>query len=128
MSSDARTLILKLEEKLNEADASKEADTRLILEELLDDDAVLVGPSGELLDKGFILHAHGPKRVPFESVEVLKIKVTCFTDSAIVYSMNTYKTKTETFTLRFFRVWAKRGHEWRVVGGSTTAMTTTTTK
>lgn len=112
--------ILKLEERLNEADSSEEIDTRHILEELLAQDAKIVGPEGGLYDKAFVLKAHGPQRVPFESVTVVEMNVQCFKDTAIVHSLNTYRTKENSFTLRFFRVWANVADKWQVVGGSTT--------
>ncbi len=112
--------ILKLEQRLNEADSSKEIDTRHILEELLAPTALIVGPKGELYDKAFILNAHGPKRVPFEAVIVDELKIETYPDTAIVYSLTTYKTKEQSFRLRFFRVWKKLDNQWKVVGGSTT--------
>lgn len=112
--------ILKLEQRLNEADASQEIDTRHILEELLAPNALIVGPKGELYDKAFILNVHGPKRVPFEAVIVDELKIETYPETAIVYSLTTYKMKTESFKLRFFRVWKKLDNKWQVLGGSTT--------
>lgn len=116
----AKEEILRLEHRLNEADASKEIDTSYIIKELLHDNCLIVGPKGELYDKSFIMNAHGPRRVPFESVIVDELNITAYEDSAIVYSLTTYKTKTESFKLRFFRVWKEHNSRWRVVGGSTT--------
>ncbi|AZZ35467.1 hypothetical protein CIK05_01180 [Bdellovibrio sp. qaytius] len=112
--------ILNLEKRLTEADASKEIDTSYILDELLAPSAIIVGPKGELYDKQFILNAHGPKRVPFEAVIVDELKIETFPDTAIVYSLTTYKTKEQSFKLRFFRVWKKLNNKWQVLGGSTT--------
>lgn len=112
--------ILKLEEKLNEADSSEVIDTRYILEDLLSPNAKIVGPKGELYGKEFILSAHGPERVPFEKVVVDEMNIECFADTAIVHSLNTYRSKENSFTLRFFRVWNKQDDKWQVVGGSTT--------
>lgn len=112
--------ITKLEERLTEADASQVIDTRPILDELLAPEALIVGPKGELYDKAFILKAHGPGRVPFKSVTVDEIKIDCFSDMATVYSLNTYKMESNTFSLRFFRVWRKQNGKWQVLGGSTT--------
>ena len=112
--------ILKLEEKLNEADSSQERDTRPILNELLNESCKIVGPQGELFDKGFILKNHGPERTLFEIVTVDELSVECLEDTAIVHSLNTYKSESGSFTIRFFRVWARQNDKWQVVGGSTT--------
>ncbi len=112
--------ILALEKRLNEGDSSKEIDTSHIYQELLADNAVIVGPKGELYDKKFIMNAHGPKRVPFEAVVVDDLKIDTYPDTAIVYSLTTYKMKDNEFKLRFFRVWKKLNNKWQVLGGSTT--------
>lgn len=114
--------ILALEERLTEADASPVADTRPILRELLDDEAVLVGPQGDLYDKNFVVDRHGPERQPFREVRVEEMKVTMLTDAAVVHSVNTYVTPAATFRLRFFRVWRRRDGQWKVLGGTTTVI------
>ena len=112
--------IVKLEERLNEADASSVIDTSSILKELLHDECKIVGPKGELFDKTFIMNAHGPKRVPFQAVIVDDIEIIPLDETAIVHSLTTYKMKDNAFTLRFFRVWKKQNDMWQVIGGSTT--------
>lgn len=113
-------VILKLEAKLTEADASQEADTSSILDELLAPTAKIVGPKGELYDKEFIVKAHGPGRVPFKNVSVDELSLEVFGETTIVHSVNTYTTRDTSFTLRFFRVWSQVAGKWQVVGGSTT--------
>lgn len=120
MSTATYDDILRLEKRLNEADSSSEVDTSYILKELLADACVIVGPKGELYSKEFIMNAHGPKRVPFQSVHVNNMNIKPYEDTALVHSLTTYKTNDTSFDLRFFRVWKKHDGQWQVVGGSTT--------
>lgn len=113
-------IIRDLEKRLNEADASKEIDTSYILDGLLHDKALIVGPRGELYDKEFVLKSHGPGRIPFDKVVVNELKIQMRGDVAAVYSLNTYTVNSESFKLRFFRVWSNKDGSWCVVGGSTT--------
>ncbi|MBX3016923.1 MAG: nuclear transport factor 2 family protein [Bdellovibrionaceae bacterium] len=112
--------IRELEKRLNEADSSSVRDTRPILEELLDDEAVLIGPGGELHDKAFVVKNHGPERVPFVRVIVEELDVTAMGESALVLCRTRYVTTQGQFQIRFLRIWRKRQNQWRVVAGTIT--------
>lgn len=114
--------ILFCEEQIRLADASPEPDTSGILDGLLADDVLMVGPQGQLFDKAFVLKAHRPPmKTAFESVLVSGLEVrdlggsTAFTSCACEYRVGG-----KAFSLRFTRVWSKRSGAWKLIAGSVT--------
>lgn len=114
--------IIKLEARLLLVDASKEADTRPIIRELIHDNGFIISPHGEIYTKDFIIETHGPGRIMFENVSVDDMEIECYPDMAVVTSINTYYVGGEAFRLRFFRVWNKIAGSWFMMGGSTIKM------
>lgn len=115
----SREEIIKLEQKLNEADSNQNLDTRDVVEELFDDKCVIVGPTGATLNKDTILSYHTISKKPYTRVITEKLDITVFDDSAIVHSTNTYYTETnEPLKIIFLRVWRKKNGQWKIVGGS----------
>jgi hypothetical protein len=113
------------EERLRQADASADADTSAILDELLADDVVLVGPQGQLLDKAFVVDAHrAPKKRPFVDVVVRDLTLRDAGGGAVVASCVTeYAEPARRFSLRSARTW-RRGADgrWRVVLAAVTGL------
>ena len=116
--------ILDGEESLRLADVSEAPDTSAILEELLDDNLLMVGPQGQLVDKSFIVEAHRPpKKQRFLDVKLSEFMVRTLDESnAIVCCRGDYKTKDSEFSMRFVRFWQKTSEGWRVVAGSVNAL------
>lgn len=65
--SDTEREILACEEKLRLTDASADPDTSGVLNELLADDVIMIGPKGELYDKSFVLDAHRHRSANFST-------------------------------------------------------------
>ncbi len=113
--------ILACEERITEADASHESDTSHILDELLADDVLLVGPNGQHFTKKFILDAHRPpKKQPFEKVQVTEMLIKDLGDFALVNCRGEFTLQEQAFSLRFTRVWHRANGRWRVVSGTVT--------
>jgi hypothetical protein len=116
--------ILDCEESLRLADVSEAADTSAILDELLDENLLMIGPQGQLVNKQFIVDAHRPaKKQRFLDVTLSEFMVRTLDDSnVIVCCRGNYKTKDREFSLRFVRFWNKSAGGWRVVAGSVNAL------
>ena len=113
-----------IEEELCDADESPEPDTSEILDKYLADDLVMIGPAGQLVSKAFILEGHRPpKKQAFEEV---KLSERIFKDlgenHAVTCCRADYKQKDKAFALRFFRVWGKIDGQWKLSGGTVTAI------
>ena len=115
--------ILALEDKIVEADSSPAPDTSAILDELLDDEVILIGPEGRDYSKKFVLDAHRPpKKQPFDSVKIRDRVIKEFGTTAFVVCTGEFRAKDKTFTLRFSRVWNKKDGSWMVVLATVTAV------
>jgi uncharacterized protein DUF4440 len=119
--TDTRKEVLACEERLRLADVSTESDTSGILDQLLADDVLMVGPNGRLVTKAFVLEAHRPPgKSPFESVVMSELEIRDLGAHAVVSCVGEYKVGAKALTLRFFRVWSKTGTGWKVIAGSVT--------
>ncbi len=112
-----RDEITELEERLRQAELGP--DPRFF-EDALADDAVIVGEGGEpTFAKAQIVKAHeaglGPK---FTRVEMSELEVVDHGSAAVVTCRGTYEGPTGTFTLRFLRVWCRKGDRWRIIAAS----------
>lgn len=115
--------IVRLEKKLNDINNQIGIDTTAIADELFDDKVMIVGRTGETVDKQLILQMHTANGKAYTKVIVDKLEITVFESSAIVHSLNThYPVAAQTFQILFLRVWAKKDDKWRIVGGSATAV------
>ena len=116
--------IAEYEARLLLADTSPEADTSAILERLLADDVIMIGPDGAPVARSFILEAHRPpRRQTFSSVTVTDEEIRDFGDTAVVSGLAEYRTTEERiFSLRFLRLWRRTDNGWLVVAGSITGV------
>jgi len=105
-----------LEERLRQAELGPDPD---FFAEALDDDAVLVSETGEpFFAKAKVVEAHRPGTGPkFKRVEMSNMKIVDHGDAAVVTCLGTYEAET-TMTLKFMRVWAKKGGRWKIIAGS----------
>jgi hypothetical protein len=122
--TDTKKEILDCEARIRLADASPEPDTSSILNDLLSDDAVLVGPQGQIFTKSFILDAHRPpNKVFFDHVAVTEMVVRDLGTAAAVSCRAEFERAGQTFSLRCTRVWHKENGSWRIVLGTVTGVT-----
>ena len=76
-----------------------------ILDELLAEDAVIVGPDGESYSKAFILDAHRPpKRAFFEGVFVTERVLKNLGSTVICSSTTVFENPGRIFSLKMTRV------------------------
>jgi hypothetical protein len=121
--SSLREEILALEEQIRFADASPDPDTSPILEKLLADDVVMIGPKGEMISKAFVLAGHRPPiKQQFSRMDVSEMVIKDLGDSALVTCRGKFVLGEKTFELRFLRVWQKQSGQWKVVAGSVTGI------
>jgi hypothetical protein len=118
-------IIIDLEEELRLIDASPEPDTSEALERLIADDALIVGPQGELYEKSFLVKAHKPPmKQNFDEVNVSEFEYRKLSETSVVTASRAeFKQGAKTFALRFVRVWQRaQGRNWQVVAGTVTAI------
>lgn len=112
------------EEQIRLADASPEPDTSHILDALLSDDVILIGPQGQTVAKSFVLEAHRPPgKRPFDAVSVTELVIKDLGSAAVVSCRVEYKADGRTFSLRSTRVWHRVNRKWKVVLGTVTGIT-----
>jgi ketosteroid isomerase-like protein len=112
-----RDEIAALEERLRQAELGPDPQ---VFEELLADDAVLVDQTGSsALAKRKVVEAHRPGKGPkFTDVEIRDLKIVEHGHAAVVTCTGHFKGPQFTGSLRFMRVWLKRGERWQIVAGS----------
>ncbi len=106
--------VMKLEERLREAELGPDPK---FFEERLADDAVL---DGQLM-KEKIVEAHRPnsKAPKFTKVEMKDYQYTDHGSAVVVTCRGIYEGPQWSGTLKFMRVWVKKGDQWQIVAGST---------
>jgi len=113
-----------IEEELCDADESPDPDTSETLDKYLADDLVMIGPAGQIFPKAFLLEAHRPPKK--QSFDEVKLSERIFKDLGESHAATScradYKQKDKAFALRFFRVWKKIEGQWKLVGGTVTAI------
>jgi ketosteroid isomerase-like protein len=113
--------ILAREEQIRMADASPEPDTSTILDNLLDDDVLMIGPQGQRFTKAFLLEAHRPpKKAAFDSVVVSDLAIKELGNTVVVSCRATFTSQGQSFALRCTRVWHRQHSEWKIVAGTVT--------
>jgi Domain of unknown function (DUF4440) len=121
--TDTEREILGCEARIRLADASPQPDTSSILNDLLSENAVLVGPQGQIFTKSFILDAHRPpKKVLFDDVRVTEMVVRDLGTAAAVSCRAEFQRAGQTFSLRCTRVWHRENGNWRIVLGTVTGI------
>jgi hypothetical protein len=105
--------VKELEERLRLAELAPDPD---FFEDALADDAVLDGE----LDKKKVVEAHRPGQGnKFTKVEMTDCTYRDHGSAVVVTCLGTYEGPQWSGTLRFVRVWVKKGFRWQIVAGST---------
>src|SRR5438552_10742141 len=104
--NSVRDEIAALEERLRSAELGP--DPR-VFEELLADDAILVGPDGQpFFAKQKVVAAHQPgKGATFTRVDITDMQIVDHGSAAVVTCTGTFEGPQGTFTLKFLRVWMR---------------------
>lgn len=104
--------IRALEERLRQAELGPDAS---FFEAHLADDAILDG----LRAKAKVVAAHQPGGpAKFTKVEMSDFDIIDHGDAAVVLCKGYYEGPKGAFTLKFMRVWVKRGSRWQIVAGT----------
>ena len=109
--------IAELEERLRLAELGPDPQ---FFEEVLADDAVIASQDGQSsFAKPQIVEAHRPGKGPkFTRVEMSDMKIIDHGTAAVVTCRGIYETPQSAFTLKFMRVWLKKGNSWKIIAAS----------
>jgi len=109
--------ISELEERLRLAELAPDS---AFFEAALDDDAVLVSEHGEpSLAKSRVVDAHQPGNGPkFSAVTMTHMQIVDHGTAAVVTCQGRFEGPDIDVTLKFMRVWVKKGTRWQIVAGS----------
>jgi len=107
--------IMKLEEALRQAELGPDPK---FFEEALADDAILDGQRM----KSKVVEAHRPGvGAKFTKVEMDDFQIIDHGNAAVVMCKGTYEGPQWSGTLKFMRVWLKKGDRWRIIAGTTSS-------
>ena len=119
MDAVEREVIAAREDDLLRAMRTRDAD---LLERLLHDDLLFVGPTGEVATKAMDLANYRSGGVHWRKVEVGERRINMMGDSAVVTVVvdlqGNYMGQAVDARCRYLRVWKQEGGSWRVIGGS----------
>jgi hypothetical protein len=117
-----RVEIEQLEERLRQAELGPDP---AFFEEVLADEVVLVDEQGRpALAKAKVVEAHRPGGpAKFTRVEMREREIVDHGAAAVVTCVGTFEGPRGSVTLRFMRVWLKRGGRWQIVAGSVSSGT-----
>ncbi len=109
--------IVVFEERLRAAELVPDP---TVFDELLADDVILVAENGHpFFAKQKVVDAHRGGGAPkFTRVEMRDQQVVDHGGAAVVTCTGTYEGPHGSATLRFMRVWVRKGGNWRIVAGS----------
>jgi uncharacterized protein (TIGR02246 family) len=112
-----RQEIEALEERLRLAELGPDPS---VFEELLADDAILVGPDGRpFFAKQKVVEAHRPGKGPkFTRVDIAEMQIVDHGSVAVVTCTGTFEGPQGTRSLKFLRVWMRKDARWRIIAGS----------
>jgi len=121
-SPDVEIVALKARIRAAQLSADVEA-----LDTLISDDLLFAGPDGQLGTKAQDLEAHRSGLVRFVEHEPEELRVRRVGNDAALVSLKARLAVEVAGTLirgthRYTRLWAREGSEWRVVGGSVSAV------
>jgi hypothetical protein len=109
--------ISELEERLRLAELAPDP---AFFEAVLDDDAVMVSDEGEAsLAKSRVVNAHQPGNGPkFTAVTMTQMQIVEHGTAAVVTCQGRFEGPDMSVTLKFMRVWIKKGTRWQIVAVS----------
>lgn len=92
------------------------------LNELISDDLLFTGPTGEVGTKSADLEAHASGAVRFREHHPEELRARVIRDDVVITAMRARLTvevggAVVSGTYRYTRIWARENGEWRVIGG-----------
>lgn len=111
--------IIECEEKLLQA--FRDSDLA-VMDQLIHDDLIFNGPTGELIDKEMDLSTYRSGNMIVEVMEAIDREIRTFTDTAtvstVIYLKGWFLKNPIDGKARFFRTWKNFSGQWKVIGGS----------
>src|SRR3982750_2545803 len=108
--------IAALEERLRIGELGPDPNT---FQELLADNAVIVGQNGVPVPKSRIVEAHQPASGPkFTRVDMSDLRIVDHGTAVVVTCRGTYENPQSTIALHFLRVWVKKDNGWQIIAAS----------
>ena len=109
--------IAEMEERLRLAELGPDPK---FFEDALDDELVIVSENGEpARAKAQVVKAHQPGTGPkFTEVNMRDLHIVDHGSAAVVTCQGTFEGPGVSATLKFMRIWVKKGDRWRIVAGS----------
>lgn len=115
--------ILKLEEKLRIAMINSDVD---ILDQLIDDELVFIGPTGMVATKEMDLNAHRSKIQKITSLTFSEQTLKINENQAIVTVLSkiegTFDGTDISGSYRYLRIWNKTNDTWKIISGAVCKM------
>lgn len=98
------------------------------LDELIADDLLFAGPTGELATKQMDLELHRSRGMQFRELVPKELDVRVWSEefalaAAKIFLSGSFLGNDFAGDYRYIRVWRKAGNSWQIVGGSVSAMT-----
>lgn len=92
------------------------------LDELIHDNLIFNGPTGEIIDKEMDLDAYRSGHALVDTLDCIDRKTEIFDDTAVVstviYLKGSFMEHKIDGKARFLRIWKKSNGRWKVIGGS----------
>lgn len=97
------------------------------LDELIADDLLFVGPTGELATKAMDLELHRTGNTRFHELIPKELEIRVWSEqfvlvAAKVFLSGTYLGNAFSGDYRYIRIWRKDQNNWQIAGGSVSAM------
>ena len=124
MDSAIETQIRKCEARLYTAMSASDVPE---LDELMADDLLFAGPTGELATKAMDLDLHRTSGTQFHEFVPKDLEIRVWSEhfvlaSARIFLSGTYLGSNFAGDYRYMRVWRRGKSGWQIVGGSVTAI------
>ena len=124
MISEIEVQIRECESRLYAAMSASDVDE---LEQLIADDLLFAGPTGDLATKAMDLELHRSGGTQFHEFVPKELEIRVWSEhfglaAAKVFLSGTYLGNAFAGDYRYIRVWRKGEHGWQIVGGSVSAM------
>ncbi len=124
MNPEIETQIRACEDRLYAAMLASDVAT---LNELLADDLLFAGPTGELATKAMDLELHRTGSTQFHELTPKELEIRVWSEqfaltSARVFLSGTFLSQEFAGDYRYTRIWRKGEQGWQIVGGSVTVM------
>jgi ketosteroid isomerase-like protein len=122
-NSEIEAEIVACEQQLYAAQRSSDV---ALLQELIADDLVFVGPSGELFTKQMDLELHRSGGMSVTELEPKEQEIRCMPDVAVavtkIFLAGTFQGSAFAGEFRYTRVWHYRDRRWQVIAGHCSAI------